>query len=124
MMKKLISLGLAAMLCGAGFSAAAQTGVRSAVPAGVAAKDGMPMKDGAAMHGDMSMGMKTMDANGDGMISKAKYDKHHSTMWMKKKGQERHGHHGRHGLGEPATQLTPRAAGSWTPMGALKPAAA
>lgn len=86
-MKKLISFGLAAMLCGAGFSAAAQTGVHKSVPTkdGVASKDGMPMKDATAMQGDTTMGMKPMDANGDGMISKAEYNKYNVAMWTKMK---------------------------------------
>ena len=44
----------------------------------------MPMAAGAS--GTMGMGMmKSMDTNGDGMISKKEWDSHHSTMWGKMK---------------------------------------
>jgi hypothetical protein len=37
------------------------------------------------MHGDMKMDMKMMDANGDGMISKEEFMKHHEMMYDKMK---------------------------------------
>lgn len=44
------------------------------------------MKDGKAMDkSSMSMNMKSMDANGDGMISKDEFIKRHEAMWDKMK---------------------------------------
>ena len=76
-MKKLISMGLAAMLCGAGMSATAQDTMKKD-----SMKDGMHMKDGMGM----KMDMKKMDANSDGMISKQEFMKYHEAMFdgMKK----------------------------------------
>lgn len=72
-MKKLISTGLIAVLFGAGFSGCAQ--------------DGM-MNHGAIMGGtgmQGGMGMKSMDVNNDGMISKEEFMKHHEAMFDKMK---------------------------------------
>lgn len=45
----------------------------------------MPMAGGAGMGmGSMAM-MKSMDTNGDGMISKKEFDTHHKMMWNKMK---------------------------------------
>lgn len=66
-MKKLISTGLIAVLFGAGFSGCAQNGM---------------MNHGAMKDG---MGMKMMDANNDGMISKEEFMKHHEAMFDKMK---------------------------------------
>lgn len=72
-MKKLISTGLIAVLFGAGFSGCAQNGMMNHG----AMKDGMGMQGG--------MGMKMMDANNDGMISKEEFMKHHEAMFDKMK---------------------------------------
>ena len=74
-MNKLITIGLVAALCGTALAASAQDTMT---------KEGMDME-----HMDMKpmgMGMKAMDANGDGMISKDEFTKHHEAMWetMKK----------------------------------------
>ena len=45
----------------------------------------MPMAAGGAMGGTSMMGMNGMDANGDGMISKKEWDRHHSRMWSRMK---------------------------------------
>ena len=48
----------------------------------------MPMASGGAgmsMGMGMGMDMKSMDTNGDGMISKKEWDSHHATMWGKMK---------------------------------------
>lgn len=51
----------------------------------------MPMASGGSMSGTSMMGMKAMDTNGDGMISKKEWDRYHSGMWgrMKSKGSLR-----------------------------------
>ena len=90
-MKKSIATGLIAMLCGLGFSATAQTTATTPMTGSASmnstmpSKDGMPMKDGMAMHGGMTMNMKMMDTNGDGMISRAEFNKYHAAMWTKMK---------------------------------------
>jgi|APDOM4702015118_1054815.scaffolds.fasta_scaffold196647_2 hypothetical protein len=98
-MKKLISIGMFAVLCGTAVAASAQdtTPKDGTTPkAGMGAKDGMPMRDGMPMKEGMApkegmglkMGthMKTMDLNADGMISKEEFMKHHEAMFdaMKK----------------------------------------
>ncbi len=92
-MKKLISIGMFAVLCGTALAASAQdtTPKDGTTPkAGMGAKDGMPMKEGMApkegMGMKMGMNMKAMDVNGDGMISKEEFMKHHEAMFdaMKK----------------------------------------
>lgn len=49
----------------------------------------MPMASGmgstSAMGAGMGMGMKGMDANGDGMVSKKEWQAHHDMMWGKMK---------------------------------------
>ena len=55
-----------------------------------AKKAAMPMAAGAAMPmaaggSTASMGMKAMDTNGDGMISKKEWDSYHSGMWSRMK---------------------------------------
>lgn len=85
-MKQLISIALAATLGAAGVSAVAQDSMKK--PG--AMHDGTPMKDGmggAPMnHGmGMKMDMKKMDANGDGMISKAEFMKYHEAMYASMK---------------------------------------
>ena len=79
-MKKIISTTLVAILCGAGLSAHAQDAMK---------KDGMPMKESMPMAKGMGMGMgmemKMMDTNGDGMISKEEFMKHHEAMFDKMK---------------------------------------
>ena len=55
-----------------------------------AKKAAMPMAAGAAMPmaaggSTASMGMKAMDTNGDGMISKKEWDAYHSGMWSRMK---------------------------------------
>jgi len=48
------------------------------------ASAGIAMADDTQCHG-MSMNMKTMDTNGDGMISKDEFMKFHEMMWDKMK---------------------------------------
>ena len=110
-MKQSVLMALAALACSAAFAQAPagttprpsqETNPTAAggAPAAKAemkkdAKTGaMPMASGGAMPmasggGAMpmhSMGMmKGMDANGDGMISKKEFDKHHTMMWNKMK---------------------------------------
>ena len=71
-MKKIISISLAAI---------------AAVSLSGCAQDGMmkphSMQGGMAMQGGMDM--KMMDTNGDGMISKAEFTKHHDSMYDKMK---------------------------------------
>lgn len=92
-MKKLISIGMFAVLCGTAVGASAQDTTPkdgTAPKAGIGAKDGMPMRDGMPMKEGMGMKMgmhmKTMDVNADGMISKEEFMKHHEAMFdaMKK----------------------------------------
>ncbi len=47
----------------------------------------MPMASGmgSTSSTEMGMGMKGMDANGDGMISKKEWQAHHNMMWSKMK---------------------------------------
>ena len=71
-MTKLISIGLAALLF-ASLSGCAQDGMTKLDPM----KGGMAMKDG--------MGMKMMDVNNDGMISKEEFMKYHESMYDKMK---------------------------------------
>ena len=47
-----------------------------------AKKAAMPMAAGGST---ASMGMKAMDTNGDGMISKKEWDSYHSGMWSRMK---------------------------------------
>ena len=72
-MKRLIFTGVIAVLFGAGFSGCAQYGMMNHGA----------MKNGMDMHG--GMGMKMMDANNDGMISKEEFMKHHDVMFDKMK---------------------------------------
>ena len=71
-MKKLISISLAAI---------------AAVGLSGCARDGMmrqhSMQGGMTMQGGMDM--KMMDANGDGMISREEFTKHHDSMYDKMK---------------------------------------
>ena len=71
-MKKLISLSLAAI---------------AVVSLSGCAPDGMmkqhSMQGGTAMHGGMDM--KLIDTNGDGMISREEFAKHHDSMYDKMK---------------------------------------
>ena len=71
-MKKVTYLGLAATLF-IGLSGCAQDGMMKQG----SMNGGMAMKDG--------MGMKMMDTNGDGMISKDEFIKHHEMMYDKMK---------------------------------------
>ena len=80
-MNKLISISLAAMLCGAGYSASAQDTTKKPD----AMKESMPMKDGMGMKHGMHMDMKAMDTNHDGMISKAEFMKYHESMFARMK---------------------------------------
>ena len=45
----------------------------------------MPMGSGGSMSGSSAMGMKAMDTNGDGMISKKEWDAYHAGMWGRMK---------------------------------------
>ncbi len=47
----------------------------------------MPLASGmgSTSSTEMGMGMKGMDANGDGMISKKEWQAHHNMMWSKMK---------------------------------------
>jgi hypothetical protein len=106
-------LACSAVFAQAPASPASPSAVSPASPTSPASKEAMPpagagMKRGDAMNaggagmdmgttgkadkghmgamGDMHMGMgKTMDANGDGMISKKEFDRHHEAMWKKMK---------------------------------------
>ena len=80
-MNKLISISLAAMLCGAGYSASAQDTTKKPD----AMKESMPMKDGMGMKDGMHMDMKAMDTNHDGMISRAEFMKYHESMFARMK---------------------------------------
>lgn len=75
-MKKLLSIGIAAIVL-VGVAGCAQDGMmkRDSMQGGMAMKDGMGMQM-----------MKMMDTNGDGMISKDEFMKHHEAMYdnMKK----------------------------------------
>ena len=76
-MKKVIYLSLAATLL-IGLAGCAQDGMmqqQGSMNAGMAMKDGKGMK----------MDMKMMDTNGDGMISKDEFIKHHEMMYDKMK---------------------------------------
>ena len=92
-MNKLISISLAAMLCGAGYSASAQDttkkpdAMKESMPMkdGMAHKDAMPMKHGMGMKDGMHMDMTAMDTNHDGMISKAEFMKYHESMFARMK---------------------------------------
>ena len=58
-----------------------------------AKKAAMPMAGGAATPmaaggSTATMGMKAMDANGDGMISKKEWDSYHSSMWGRMKSKK------------------------------------
>ena len=58
-----------------------------------AKKAAMPMAAGAALPmaaggSTASMGMKAMDTNGDGMISKKEWDSYHSGMWSRMKSKK------------------------------------
>ena len=50
-----------------------------------AKKGAMPMAGGASTSGTAAMGMKAMDTNGDGMISKKEWDSYHAGMWNRMK---------------------------------------
>ena len=109
MMKQSIFLATWALACSAAFAQAPASPTspasptNPASPTSPAATEAMPpagagMKPGGAMGAGgpgmgMSMGahmgmdMKTMDGNGDGMISKKEFDSHHAAMWKKMKGK-------------------------------------
>lgn len=53
-----------------------------------AKKAAMPMASGGSMSGASTMGMKAMDTNGDGMISKKEWDAYHSGMWGRMKSKK------------------------------------
>lgn len=49
----------------------------------------MPMAaGGGSMSGTSMMGMKAMDTNGDGMISKKEWDAYHAGMWKRMKSKK------------------------------------
>jgi hypothetical protein len=104
MMKKSIFAATCALACSAVFAQAPASPASPTSPASPnspASTEAMPsgMKHGGAMNaggagmemgkgakgdmGNMHMGMdmKSIDANGDGMISKKEYDSHHQAMW-------------------------------------------
>ena len=105
-MKQQLILAAAALLCTATFAQAppgvvarpSQETNPAASPAAspaakaemkVDAKKGaMPMGPGASTSGTASMGMKAMDTNGDGMISKKEWDAYHSSMWSRMKSKK------------------------------------
>jgi hypothetical protein len=88
-MNKTISTGLTAVLCATAFASFAQTAPKegTAPPTGSTQKDGMGAGMGMTPGAGMKMGMdpKTMDSNGDGMISKDEFMKHHEAMFDKMK---------------------------------------
>jgi hypothetical protein len=85
-MKKLISIAVVAILFGAGLAGCAQDSMKKE---GLSMKEGMPMACDMPMAKGMGMGMgmhmKMMDTNGDGMISKEEFMKHHEIMYDKMK---------------------------------------
>ena len=112
-MKQQLILAAAALLCTATFAQAPPGVVArpsqesnpaspAAGPAGKAemkvdAKKGampmaaggtMPMGPGASTSGTATMGMKAMDTNGDGMISKKEWDAYHAGMWSRMKSKK------------------------------------
>ena len=54
----------------------------------MAAGGAMPMASGGSMSGSSMMGMKAMDTNGDGMISKKEWDAYHAGMWSRMKSKK------------------------------------
>ena len=86
-MKTLISTALLAALCTAGVPAlAVQDDAKTATQKKDAtlAQQGMPMSKNAGM----TMDMKAMDVNSDGMVSKDEFMSYHEGMYEKmKKGQ-------------------------------------
>ena len=54
----------------------------------MAAGAAMPMASGGSMAGTSTMGMKAMDTNGDGMISKKEWDAYHAAMWSRMKSKK------------------------------------
>jgi hypothetical protein len=78
-MNKLITIGLAAALCGTVLATSAQD---ATTKEGMAAMKVMDMKP---------MGMKTMDANTDGVISNDEFTKHHEAKWEKMKAMDANG---------------------------------
>ena len=113
-MKQQLILAAAALLCTATFAQAppgvvarpSQESNPAASPSGspaakadmkVDAKKGampmaaggtMPMAAGASTSGTATMGMKAMDTNGDGMISKKEWDTYHGGMWSRMKSKK------------------------------------
>ena len=85
-MKKLALTTIVAMIFGIGLAGCAQDSMKKE---GMAMKEGMPMACdmpmAKSMGMDMGMHMKMMDTNGDGMISKEEFMKHHETMYDKMK---------------------------------------
>ena len=76
-MKKLLFTGIAAIVL-VGVSGCAQDGMmkRDSMQANMSMKDGMGMQ---------MMMMKMVDTNGDGMISREEFMKHHESMYDKSK---------------------------------------
>ena len=74
-MKKLLSVGMAVIVLG-GVAGCAQDGMmkRDSMQGGMAMKEGMGMQM-----------MRAMDTNGDGMISRDEFMKHHEAMYDKMK---------------------------------------
>lgn len=72
-MNRLITSGLALALCTAGVAASAADMTAPTDPSATA-PTAMPCA-----------GMKGLDANGDGLISKDEFTKHHDAMWSKMK---------------------------------------
>jgi Ca2+-binding EF-hand superfamily protein len=81
-MNKLITIGLVAALCGTALAASAQDTMT---------KEGMDMKHMDMKPMGLGMGMKAMDLNGDGMISKDEFTKHHEAMWETMKAMDANG---------------------------------
>ena len=106
-MKTFTLLAGAALLCGTAFAQQEPPGgapaARAEMKVDAKKSMGTPMSSGAATATPMasgtgsaspmgmSMGMKAMDTNGDGMISKREWDRHHSMMWNKMKNKMKNG---------------------------------
>ena len=84
---KTLFLAVSTLLCATAF-AQAPSGTATRTPQEADAnKSGGPAAAKAEMKTDAkkSTGMKSMDANGDGMVSKSEWDTYHAGMWGKMK---------------------------------------
>lgn len=90
-MKHSLLIALLALSCGSAFAQTPPSSLpQSPGQSSPTASGDMPAAkgSGAGTTGmgtgmGMGMGMKSMDTNGDGMISKKEWDAHHAMMWRK-----------------------------------------